>query len=69
MANQPFQTTTKREFPSSCWQLSTLFISVIGLILLPTYSYEWEGTVEEDTECLMVSESILCNAEDMYSNT
>ena len=69
MANQPFQTTTKREFPSSCRQLSTLFISVIGLILLPTYSYEWEGTVEEDNECLMVSESILNNAEDMYSNT
>jgi len=47
-----------------------LSISVIGLNLLPTYcSYEWEGAVEEDSECLMVSESILYKAENMYSNT
>ena len=68
MVNQPFQ---KGNFPvlTDNWALCTLSISVIGLILLPTYSYEWEGAVEEDTECLMVSESILYNAEDMYSNT
>ena len=47
-----FKSQLKGNFPSS-WSFCTLSITVVDL---PPYSYEWEGTVEEDTECLMVSE-------------
>ena len=54
-----FKSQLKGNFPSS-WSFCTLSITVIDLL---PYSYEWEGKVEEDTECWMVSESYLFKAE------